>query len=611
MRTTSLVLNCHWVRAGWSNNRHTYRITVPPLPPPPPQPEPELAVTTLEGVLQGLVAGGEVPEGFDLLLAELAAKPEKPAPEVEQEPQPERQAPKERQTQIQQETQPQTVEVIQPQPEPQPQTQPEPEPEPKPQLTPELVPHEPQSETEAKSNSVEEPSPMVTGPAPVISEPSSSDETRQASMAPEPTPISEASGSLESASVAGTPESPATQESASQAETEGPSEETGSGLADVTVDELLEALASADENTDEYAGILEDILNGNGMEGRTIVDEPMAGEAVADGTVVADEPIADEDGDLEALLGELAVSGENNRELAASEENGGEMTEEAFERIIKECGFDPTTVALGNLSDVQQLNIDAILTNVTEEKNKESEQKEQMEDTGPEATENMSVDEIDALLQKLNSESDGTSANNTFPEQRLENQVVPQSPQVATAPSPAKENSGLYTSENVRAILTAVFGGIGVPFMTARQAMSRPLKRPPPASNAPTPPAKRPRGPSPNVVVPSAVNQLQGIVQTSVNIIRQPPSTMPLSPAYVASFGNLEDMNRRLMAMKPPPYRPRGGTPRSTHSASSAPIPSPIPPNPLPAKPKSGENEKRIKAMGFPPLLTGVKREAD
>ncbi|KAI5858089.1 hypothetical protein BZA05DRAFT_456911 [Tricharina praecox] len=641
---------------------YTPHVHSPPPPPPPtmhgrsfdtapgsvpaplPQPEPEPAVTTLEGVLQGLVAGGEVPEGFDLLLAELAAEPEKSTPEVEQEAQPEPQPQPEPRLQTQPMTQlqsqkvpqAQTEEITQHQPmtqlqsqqvpkaqtkeiaQPQPESRLESQTGHQSQFTPEPVPTELQSEAVPKPESSGEPSSIVTESTPATSEPPSLVETRQASVAPEPTLLAENPGPPEvpgSAPILGAVESSATQESTLQAETTGSRagspEETGGELADVNVDELLAALAAAGEDNDEHAGILEEILNGYGMEEHSISDEFVADTAVVDEPLADDESIADDGVDVEALLGELAASEESNGKLAASEENEDEMTEEALERIIKECGFDPTSVALGTLTDEQLMNLDAILTNVTGEGAKQSEQNEQIEDLSPEITENMSVDDIDALLQKLSSESEGPSVNIAPLEQPFENRVFTQTPQEVAAPSSARDNFGGYTNENLRAILTVVLGGIGIPLVPARQEMPRSLKRPSSASYVPPPPAKRPRGPSPNVVAPSAVNQLQGIVQSSANIIRPSPTPTPLSPAYVASFGNTEDMNRRLMAMKPPPYRPGGGTPRSTHSASSAPIPSPLPLIPLPARPKSGEDEKRIKAMGFPPLLAGVKRKAE
>jgi len=61
--------------------------------------------------------------------------------------------------------------------------------------------------------------------------------------------------------------------------------------------------------------------------------------------------------------------------------------------------------------------------------------------------------------------------------------------------------------------------------------------------------------------------------------------------------------------MKPPPYRPGGGS--AGNSANSAPIPLPIAIPLAPPKRKGGDDEKKIKAMGFPPLMAGIKRKVD
>jgi len=525
----------------------------------PPQPESELAVPTMEGLVQSLVADGEVPEGFELLLAVL--QPPRPTSEVQQGPQPEpwAQNQAEAQLQCQPVPQPNTERATQLQQEPQLESQ-------HPQHTPEPAPTGQEAEAEAGLELSEEPSPTAKEPAHTMSGLSASVET---------------------------PEPPTVQESVPQGETKGSPEGIDNELPDVDVDELLAALAAANRNPDEHAGMLEEILNGKGVEDKSVADEPVPDESVADGDMA--------DVDVEALLGELAAPGEDSGALASPDAKGDEMTEEALERIIKECGFDPMSVALETLNDEQLINLDSILSQVTREKNKES---EQMQDPNPEITDAMSVDEIDDLLYKLNSESDRPSVNTSLG-QPSEAQSVPQ----ASQPLSAKDSSEVYTAENVRAILSAVFGGIGAP-LPPRQETPRPLKRPSSVSYPPPPPAKRQRGPSPHHL-PSAVNQLQGIVQTSANLLRPPPTPPPLSPAFVASFGSSEDMNRRLMAMKPPPYRPGGGAPRRIHSTNSAPTPLLGATTPLPAKPKSGEDEKRIKAMGFPPMLAGVKRKAE
>jgi hypothetical protein len=64
---------------------------------------------------------------------------------------------------------------------------------------------------------------------------------------------------------------------------------------------------------------------------------------------------------------------------------------------------------------------------------------------------------------------------------------------------------------------------------------------------------------------------------------------------------NSDGINKRLLALKPPPYIPRAGA-----GVGSASVPTP-----LPTKKKSPEDEKKIKAMGFPPLMAGIKRKEE
>jgi hypothetical protein len=56
-------------------------------------------------------------------------------------------------------------------------------------------------------------------------------------------------------------------------------------------------------------------------------------------------------------------------------------------------------------------------------------------------------------------------------------------------------------------------------------------------------------------------------------------------------------MNKRLM--KPLPYRPGGTTPAVVDIIGT----------PKTGKPKSSAEEKKIKAMGFPPLMAGMKQK--
>lgn len=94
---------------------------------------------------------------------------------------------------------------------------------------------------------------------------------------------------------------------------------------------------------------------------------------------------------------------------------------------------------------------------------------------------------------------------------------------------------------------------------------------------------------------PIALTQIQAIFQSSDH--SQSISRYQVNSSYAASFGNSENMNKRLM--KPPPYRPASKPPSIgiTTSPGSA----------VASHAKSNEHEKKIKSMGFPPLMAGVK----
>ncbi|RPA98011.1 hypothetical protein L873DRAFT_1689037 [Choiromyces venosus 120613-1] len=94
--------------------------------------------------------------------------------------------------------------------------------------------------------------------------------------------------------------------------------------------------------------------------------------------------------------------------------------------------------------------------------------------------------------------------------------------------------------------------------------------------------------------------QLQAILQSSSSSDhgQSSASRHQLGSSYAASFGNSDNMNKRLM--KPPPYRPVSKPPTIgiTNGLGSAAAAS---------RAKSNEHEKKIKSMGFPPLMAGMK----
>ncbi|KAF8247025.1 hypothetical protein K440DRAFT_661655 [Wilcoxina mikolae CBS 423.85] len=170
----------------------------------------------------------------------------------------------------------------------------------------------------------------------------------------------------------------------------------------------------------------------------------------------------------------------------------------------------------------------------------------------PKELEEISIEDIDELLNVLNPKS----TNPPMP--TVSASPTPAPPTPPTTPPNSPDPSSKYTPETVAAILKAIFENLKLP--------SPPPKRPAPSSLPPPPPAKRLREQSPH---PTAVDHLRD--------------------------------DKRPLALQRPPYIPRGGASTVLPTVSI----------PLPAKKESPEDEKKIKAMGFPPLMTGIKRKAE
>ncbi|KAF8533074.1 hypothetical protein BDD12DRAFT_528505 [Trichophaea hybrida] len=274
--------------------------------------------------------------------------------------------------------------------------------------------------------------------------------------------------------------------------------EIDSNFDEINVDELLAALAAANSDPDLAQDVLGD-------------------------TVMSTQDCDDDDDRLEALNALLGSDGEGT---------DFDMTEEALEKIINECGIDLSTADVGDLT-AQLASIDEALSQHNEET---------ILDIPPEVLEGMSVEEINQLLGALNSAEEPV-------------------PDVSPTPPPLQDLSAHYTPENVAAILKAIFEGITPP-------LPQPTKRqlPPP----PPPPPPRP------------------MFQCSVDVLRPPTSIEA----------------KRLVPLKPPPYMTM--PPRTSTSIGVVQLPIPLPP-----KRKTGEEEKKIKAMGFPPLMAGIKRKAE
>ncbi|RPB27668.1 hypothetical protein L211DRAFT_564051 [Terfezia boudieri ATCC MYA-4762] len=129
-----------------------------------------------------------------------------------------------------------------------------------------------------------------------------------------------------------------------------------------------------------------------------------------------------------------------------------------------------------------------------------------------------------------------------------------------------------------------------------------PPQAPPPRAYT-TNPARRPT-PTNTIASNPAYAQSNTYIMTSASprpTIPKPPvytSNNPISAAaaHAASFGNSAAMNQRLMP--PPAYRPSnlgigyGGF------------------SPIPTTPKKKPDDRIVKAMGFPPMLAGIKKKA-
>lgn len=364
----------------------------------------------------------------------------------------------------------------------------------------------------------------------------------------------------------------------------------------------------------------------------TEIDETNVDELLAALAAVESESSSDPTKELMDTISQQ----ENIDELNAlmDLDHGGSMDvfdEQALEQIINDCGIDVSGGPDGtdqhnkidqNIpSSIDTSTEDTPMGNTEDASPENDAQEPAGMDFTMEELEGMTMEEINELLGELNPES-AIAAHQLLNENHAQNmQTQAQSSHPVEAAPPAApyaatsdpDTSAQYTPENVAAILKAIFEGIKLPANNFSSEPSRGSNKRPSPSSYGAPAAKRPRGPSPNVPPQSAMNQLQGILQSNPNVLRPPthtPIPMQVSSAYAASFGNSDAMNKRINAMKPPPYRPGGGS--SSPSASSAPIPSPLGIGiPLPPKRKSGEDEKKIKAMGFPPLMAGIKRKAD
>lgn len=159
------------------------------------------------------------------------------------------------------------------------------------------------------------------------------------------------------------------------------------------------------------------------------------------------------------------------------------------------------------------------------------------------------------------------------------------------------DTSHQYTTETVTAILKVFLETAAPPIP---HYLVRGRKRPPPSSLETELNSKRARNDSPSLAV---ISQLSGILQSNgINVNRLSHlscNIQPGLPAYASRFGNSNEMNRRYMVIKPPPYR-LGGVTGTTGNHSSGTRHS--------VNINADEHQKKVKAMGFPPPMAGLRK---
>lgn len=218
----------------------------------------------------------------------------------------------------------------------------------------------------------------------------------------------------------------------------------------------------------------------------------------------------------------------------------------------------------------------------------------------------MTLEEINNLLADLGSGSGSGSGGDPTPLQ-LDTPVSAASPiPVPASPpyNPDPDTSALYTRDTIVAIFKAILDLSPNPPPLPKRG----IKRSSPGAYDNDSPNKRhcsyiPANPGPNMnaATMSALNQLSGILGSTAFIQHSPPATQVKNQAYVASFGTADGMNKRLVAMKPPPYRLNGSGANGCGVGIGV--------TGVQSKRKTGDEEKKVRAMGFPPLMAGMGRK--
>lgn len=215
----------------------------------------------------------------------------------------------------------------------------------------------------------------------------------------------------------------------------------------------------------------------------------------------------------------------------------------------------------------------------------------------------MTLEEINRLLADLGSGGDPVPIQLDTPVSAASPIIhvpVPASPTY----NPDPDTSALYTRDTIVAIFKAILDLSPNPPLPPKRG----IKRSSPGAYDNDSPNKRhcsyiPANPNLNMnsATMSALNQLSGILGSTAFMQHSPPVAQVKNQAYVASFGTADGMNKRLVAMKPPPYRLNGsGTIGCGVGIGVTGVQS---------KRKTGDEEKKVRAMGFPPLMAGMGRK--
>lgn len=218
----------------------------------------------------------------------------------------------------------------------------------------------------------------------------------------------------------------------------------------------------------------------------------------------------------------------------------------------------------------------------------------------------MTLEEINSLLADLNGGGDSGPIQLDPPvSQPQQEAAAPIHVPVPTSPpfNPDPDTSALYTRDTIIAIFKAILDLSPNPPPLPKRG----IKRSSPSAYDNNPNKRHcgyiPANPntSMNAATMSALNQLSGILSSPGFVRRSPPAQVK-TQAYVSSFGTTDGMNKRLVAMKPPPYRLNGSGVNGCGAGIGV--------TGVQTKRKTGDDEKKVRAMGFPPLMAGMGRKA-